>query len=108
MKNISLEKLYTKCDGETSPKSLFKRSKLSISQDQQSEIVYCVLLLYGQIKDYQNILKLNTDHFPLPNKILIIIGLKLISLPHFLHYGGSEEVIRNVSFSENFAYVLNG
>ena len=35
MKNISLEKLYTKCDGETSPKSLFKRSKLSISQDQQ-------------------------------------------------------------------------
>ena len=34
MKNIFMEKLYSKCDGETFPRSLSKKSKLSISLDQ--------------------------------------------------------------------------
>ena len=31
IRNIFREKSYTKCDGETVPRSLFKKSKLSIS-----------------------------------------------------------------------------
>ena len=31
MRNISLEKSYTKCDGETSPRPFSRKSKLNIS-----------------------------------------------------------------------------
>ena len=34
MKNIFLEKSYTKCGGETIPRFFFKKSKLSISLNQ--------------------------------------------------------------------------
>ena len=34
MRNISVEKSYTKCAGETIPRPLSKKSKLSISLDQ--------------------------------------------------------------------------
>ena len=34
MRNIFVEKSYTKCAGETIPRSLSKKSKLSISLDQ--------------------------------------------------------------------------
>ena len=34
MRNISIEKLYTKCCGETIPKTFSKKTKLSISLDQ--------------------------------------------------------------------------
>ena len=34
MKNIFFQKSYTKCAGETIPRSLSKKSKLSISLDQ--------------------------------------------------------------------------
>ena len=33
MRNIILEKSYTKCDGETSPRPFFEKLKLSISLD---------------------------------------------------------------------------
>ena len=33
MRNISLEKWYTKCGGESSPRPFSKKSKLSISLD---------------------------------------------------------------------------
>ena len=36
MRNIFAEKSYTKCGGETIPSPFFKKSKLSISLDQQS------------------------------------------------------------------------
>ena len=50
MRNIFLEKSYTKCGGETIPRPFSKKSKLSISLDQQSKvlcnklrtIVYCI------------------------------------------------------------------
>ena len=38
-KSIFLEKSYTKCIGETSPKPFSKKLKLTISLDQQSEIL---------------------------------------------------------------------
>ena len=53
-----LEKLFTKCGRETSPRPFSKNSKLSISLDQQSEILYNLLLLYVQVEDYQDMLKL--------------------------------------------------
>ena len=44
MKNSFLEKLYTKSGGEASPRPFFKKSKLSIYLDQQSEMFFfCVL-----------------------------------------------------------------
>ena len=46
MKNIFLEKPYTKCDGETSPRSFSEKLQLNISLDQQSEFLlssfYCI------------------------------------------------------------------
>ena len=39
MKNIFLEKPYTKCGGETSPRPFSEKLKLSISLDQQSEFL---------------------------------------------------------------------
>ena len=58
MRNIFLEKSYTKCGGETSPRSFSKKSKLSTSLDQQSGILYRLPLLYVQVEVYQNTLKL--------------------------------------------------
>ena len=51
-------KIIPKCDGETSPISFSKTLKLSMSLDQQLEILYNLFLLYVQVDDYQNILKL--------------------------------------------------
>ena len=39
MRNIFLEKLYTKCGGEASPRLVYKKPKLSISVDQQPEML---------------------------------------------------------------------
>ena len=40
MRNIFLEKSYTKCGGETTPRPFSKKTKLSISRDQQSKVLY--------------------------------------------------------------------
>ena len=58
MRNIFLEKSCTKCGEETSPRLFFEKSILSISLDQQFEVPYSLFLLYVQVEDYQNILKL--------------------------------------------------
>ena len=58
MRNICLKKSYTKYGEETSPWPFSKKPKLSISQDQQSEILYSLFLLFVQVEDYQDILKL--------------------------------------------------
>ena len=38
-RNIFLEKSYTKCGGGASPRPFYKKSKLSISLDRQSEML---------------------------------------------------------------------
>ena len=46
MRNIFLEKSYTKCDGETDPVPKIlskKKSKLSVSVDQQSKVLYSLI-----------------------------------------------------------------
>ena len=40
MRNIFLEKSYTKCGRETIPRSLSEKSKLRISLDQYSKLLY--------------------------------------------------------------------
>ena len=40
MRNISLEKLNTKCGTETIPSPFSKKSKLSTSLDQYSKVLY--------------------------------------------------------------------
>ena len=39
MKNIFLQQLYRKCGGEVSPRPFLKKSKFSISLDQQSDML---------------------------------------------------------------------
>ena len=50
LKNIFLEKLYVKCDGETIPRSFFEKLKFSISLDQHSKVLYIVLLMFGKLR----------------------------------------------------------
>ena len=57
MRNIFLEKSNKKCGGETSPRHFSEKSKLNISLDQQSKVLYNLFLLYLQVEIYQNLLK---------------------------------------------------
>ena len=50
MRNIFLEKSYTKCGGETIPRHFLKNSKLGISPDQYSKVVYILLLLFVKLR----------------------------------------------------------
>ena len=50
MRNIFLEKLHTKCCGETITKPFSKKSKLSISLDQQSKVLYSLFLLHAKLR----------------------------------------------------------
>ena len=49
MRNISLEKLYTRCSGETSPKLFSEKLKLTISLDQWSKALCSLFLLYAKL-----------------------------------------------------------
>ena len=50
MINIFLEKSYTKCGRETSPRPFSGKLKLSISQDQQSKVLYNLILLNPKLR----------------------------------------------------------
>ena len=60
MRNIFLQKSYTKGGRETMTRLFLK---LSISLDQYSKVLYSLLLLHAQVEDYRNILKLNCRPF---------------------------------------------
>ena len=49
MRNIFLEKSYTKYGEEISPILISEKWKLSVSLDQQSKILYCLFLLYAKL-----------------------------------------------------------
>ena len=57
MRNIFLEKSCTKGYGENSTRPFSKKSKLSISWDQQSEYLYSSFLVHSQFEDCQSISK---------------------------------------------------
>ena len=50
MRNIFLENSYTKCGGETSPRSFFEKLKLIISLNHWSKVLYSLFLLYGKLR----------------------------------------------------------
>ena len=50
MRNIFLEKSYTKCDGETSPRPFSEKLKLTISLDQWPKVLCSLFLLYGKLR----------------------------------------------------------
>ena len=50
MRNIFVEKSYTKCDEETIPRPLSKKSKLSISLDQECKVLNSLFLVYANFK----------------------------------------------------------
>ena len=50
MKNIFVEKSYTKCAGEIIPRPLSKKSKLSISLDQKCRVLNSLFLLYANLR----------------------------------------------------------
>ena len=50
MKNIFLEKSYTKHNGETILRPFSTKSKLSISLDEQAKVLYCLFLLYANLR----------------------------------------------------------
>ena len=45
MRNGKLEKSFTECRVETSPRPFYKKSKLNISLDKQSDMLYSLFLL---------------------------------------------------------------
>ena len=49
MRNIFLEKSYTKCDGETNSRPFSGKLKLNISLDQQSKVLYSLFLFNPQL-----------------------------------------------------------
>ena len=49
MRNIFVEKLYTKCDGKTILRPFSKNSKLRISLDQYSRVLSCLFLLHDKL-----------------------------------------------------------
>ena len=50
MRNIFLEKSYTKCGGENIPRPYSKKSELNISLDQYSKVLYSLFLLYPKLR----------------------------------------------------------
>ena len=50
LRNIFLEESYTKCGGETIPRPFLKKSKLSISLDQYSGVLYILFLLFAKLR----------------------------------------------------------
>ena len=54
MRNIFLEKSYTKYGGETIPRPYFKKSKLSISLDQYSKVLHILFLLFAKLTTVQS------------------------------------------------------
>ena len=46
MKNIFIEKLYIKLGGEASPRPFSEKSKLSLSLEQQCEVIYMPTKIY--------------------------------------------------------------
>ena len=55
MRNSFFEKLYAKYGGEVCPRHLYKKSKLSISPNQQPQMLQTLYLLYVQIAFYDYI-----------------------------------------------------
>ena len=50
MRNIFIEKSYTKCGGETIPRPFFEKITLSISIYQESKVLRSLFLLHAKLR----------------------------------------------------------
>ena len=50
LRNIFLEKSYTKCGGEPIPRPFSEKSNLSISLDQYFKVSYILFLLFAKLR----------------------------------------------------------
>ena len=78
-----------KCDGKSSSRHFFKKLKLIIPLNQQSEFSHRLVLLFNQVEDYQTYWNQSFNHFLLLHIKLFHKtkkGLELVSLPHFIHH----------------------
>ena len=89
LRKVFLEKSYTKRGAETIPRPFFKKSKLSISLDQYSKVLYIFVFIVCQVEHYRNWLKLSCRPLAFTwNKTFLKKangGLELVSLSHFQH-----------------------
>ena len=90
MRNIYLEKSYTKYDGKTIPRLISKNLKLSVSLHQKSKVLYSLFLLYVKLGTIEIYWSEAVDHLLSPHATLFLktktkIGLELVSLPNFLY-----------------------
>ena len=53
MRNIFVKKSCTKQDEETIPRPFSKKSKLSISLDQQAKVLYGLFLLHANLREIE-------------------------------------------------------
>ena len=86
--NIFFEKAYTKYVWETIPRLFSKDSKLSISLDQYSKVLYGLLLLHAKLRTIEICWNQAVDHSLLLQKKLFKktkSGLERLYKPHFLH-----------------------
>ena len=82
MRNIFVEKSYTKFSGETIPRPFFKKLKLSRSLP---KVLYSLFLSYAKLRTIEIYWNKAPDHLLLPQIKLFQKtkrGLELISLPH--------------------------
>ena len=89
MRNIFLEKSYTKCGSEIIPKSFSTKPKFRIFLDIFLEYfwIYFVFIVC-QIEYYRNWLKLSCRPLAFTSSKAFLKnkkGLELVLLPHFLH-----------------------
>ena len=68
MRNIFVEKSYTKCAKENIPRPLSKKTKLNISLDRQCKILNSLFLLYANLRAIEISWNQAPDHLLLPNK----------------------------------------
>ena len=88
MRNIFLEKSFTRCSGETSPGPFSEKLKLRISLDQYFKVLQSLLLLNGKLRAVETYRNEVADHLLSPHiKLLQKIkrSLELVSLTLFLH-----------------------
>ena len=85
-RNIFLEKSYTECVRKTVPRPFSKKLKLSIFLDHYSKVLYILFFNCLPSWELSKWLKLSCSPFAFTSYKASIRRLKLVSLPHFLHY----------------------
>ena len=86
VRKIFLEKSCTKCHGETCPRHVSEKLKLSIFLDQKSKVLYSLFLLHVKLRAIETYWNESANHFLLPHFTFlkkIKTGLGIVSLPHY-------------------------